>query len=76
MSQASLEKRVEALEKQVSTLLAAQTRHHRSKDWHSLIGIFTGDDVMKQIFKEGRKIREADRKRGRPKRTKKVRASA
>lgn len=33
----------------------------RKKDWRRTIGIFAGDEVMKQIDEEARKIREADR---------------
>jgi hypothetical protein len=62
MSLATLEKRVAALEEQVDAMLAGQTEGP-GKDWRSTQGAFTGDDVMKQIFEEGRKIREADRKR-------------
>jgi hypothetical protein len=65
MPQLSLEKRVATLEKQVSELLAAQTGKKRVKDWRRTFGAFTGDDVMKEIFEEGRKIREAERKRAR-----------
>ncbi|OYV73854.1 MAG: hypothetical protein B7Z74_03220 [Deltaproteobacteria bacterium 21-66-5] len=61
----TLEERVAALEKQVNTLLANQVGGGRVKDWRRTIGAFTGDDVMKQIFEEGRKIREAERKRAR-----------
>ena len=74
MSQSTLEKRVATLEKQVQSLLAAHNGTKRVKDWRHLLGAFTGDDVMKQIFEEGRKIREADRKRARS--SKKPRARA
>jgi len=70
----SLEKRVAVLEKQVSGLLAAQTGTKRVKDWRRLLGAFTGDEVMKEIFEEGRKIREADRKLARSRGAKKARA--
>ena len=64
MSRATLEQRVAALEKRVDAL-AAQSGAGRVKDWRRTAGAFTGDDVMKQIFEEGRKIREAERKRAR-----------
>jgi hypothetical protein len=63
MSRATLEQRVAALEKQVGALLADQAPAGRSKDWRRTRGVFTGDDFMKQVFEEGRKIREAERKR-------------
>jgi hypothetical protein len=63
MSRATLEQRVAALEKQVGALLADQAHAGPSKDWRRTRGVFTGDDFMKQVFEEGRKIREAERKR-------------
>ncbi len=57
--------RIAALEKQVAELQARVTELPRPKDWRSTIGMFAGDEVMKQIFEEGRKIREADRDRAR-----------
>ncbi len=62
MSGATLEERVAALEKQVGALLANGAGTGRVKDWRRTRGAFTGDDFMKQVFKEGRKIRAADRK--------------
>ena len=63
MSVATLADRVAALEKQVSALLANHSETERAKEWRRTRGTFTGDDLMKQVFKEGRKIREAERKR-------------
>ena len=37
----------------------------RPKDWRRTIGMFTGDEMMKQIFDEALKIREKDRERAR-----------
>ena len=71
MSRATLEERVAALEKQVGALLANQVGTGRAKDWRRTRGVFTGDDLMKQVFEEGRKIREAERKRAQPRRGKK-----
>lgn len=65
MRRATLKQRLTALEKQVSALLANRTTAGRVKDWRRTSGAFTGDDVMKEIFEEGRKIREAERKRAR-----------
>jgi hypothetical protein len=64
MSSAALEQRVAALEKKVDDLLANQP-DVPANDLRSLRGMFTGDDLMKEIFDEGRKIREAERKRAR-----------
>jgi hypothetical protein len=66
MSQATLEERVAALERQVGILLASQAGTGPTKDWRRTRGAFTGDDLMKQVFEEGRKIREAERKRAQP----------
>ena len=63
MSRATLEERVEALERQVGALLANHAGTGRAKDWRRTRGAFTGDDLMEQVFEEGRNIREAERKR-------------
>jgi hypothetical protein len=65
MPRATLEERVAALEKQVESLVANSAQPARHKDWRRTSGAFTGDDLMKEVFKEGRKIREAERKRAR-----------
>jgi hypothetical protein len=74
MSQARLEERVAALEKQVAALIANPAATGHAKDWRRTRGVFTGDDLMKQVFEEGRKIREAERKRARPRSGKKRQA--
>ncbi len=75
MNQPKLEERVAALEQQVADLQAARTNGTPPKDWRSTVGMFTGDNIMKQIDEAARKFREADRRRrlGR-KTTSKVRA--
>jgi hypothetical protein len=70
MSRATLEVRVAALEKQLGALLVAG----RPKDWRRTRGAFTGDDLMKQVFEEGRKIRRAESKRGQSRNGKKRQA--
>jgi len=74
MSRAKLEERVAALEKQVGTLLFKHAGAGGVKDWRRTRGAFTGDDLMKQIFEEGRKIRDAERKHYRPRGRKKRQA--
>ena len=64
MARESLEQRVGALEKCIAALLADRANGSRTKDWRRTRGVFTGDDFMKQVFKEGRKIRSAERKQG------------
>ena len=56
----TLEERVAALERQVAALLES-----RRTDWLSTVGMFSGDEVMKQIDEATKRIREADRKRAR-----------
>jgi hypothetical protein len=62
MSRTTLEERVAVLEKQGGALLVNQAWPERAKDWRRTRGAFTGDDLMKQVFEEGRKIRDAERK--------------
>ena len=66
MSRETLEERVAALERQVAALLADHAGAARAKDWRRTRGAFTGDDLMKQVFEEGRKIRDAERNHARP----------
>jgi hypothetical protein len=35
------------------------------QDWRRTLGMFTGDEIMKQIDEEGRKIREKERRQAR-----------
>jgi hypothetical protein len=74
MSRPTLEERVAALERQFGALLANHAGGTRAKDWRRTRGVFTGDDFMKQVFEEGRKIRDAERKRAQPRSGKKRRA--
>lgn len=59
--EATLEERIEALEKQVAALRLRLGLQSTAKDWQSTIGLFADDPVMKAIQTEGRKTREADR---------------
>jgi hypothetical protein len=72
MTQPTLEERVAALEKLVVQIMAKLPAPEPAKDWRKTIGMFANDPVMKAIDEEGRKIREADRRRtnlkGRPRR--------
>ncbi len=70
MTQATLEERLNALEKQLAELQAQVQKLSRPKDWRNVVGMFEGDEVMKRIFENARKIREEDRRRTRPKATK------
>jgi hypothetical protein len=57
----NLEQRLAALEKEVAQLRQAKQPRPCFKDWRQAIGMFPGDDFMKQIDEAGREIREADR---------------
>ena len=48
MEKTRVEERLAILERQVADLLAAKNGAP-AKDWRSTIGMFTGDEVMKQI---------------------------
>jgi hypothetical protein len=48
-----------SLESKVEQLLRGPFRR---KDWRRTLGMFAGDDLMKEIDAEGRKIRVADRR--------------
>lgn len=67
MEQAKLEERIAELERQVATLKAQVATLIKPNDWRSVVGMFAGDEVMKQILEQGRKIREEDRRRTKPK---------
>lgn len=61
----SLEKRVAVLEQQVQELLERTPAKTALKDWRRAIGLFPGDEVMKQIDAAGQAIREEDRRQAR-----------
>lgn len=70
MTQASLEERLNTVEKQLAELQAQVQKLARPKDWRNIVGRFEGDEMMERIFENARKIREEDRRRTRPKATK------
>jgi hypothetical protein len=76
VSRATLEERVTILEREVAALLANPTGTTGGKDWRRTRGAFTGDDLTKQVFEEGRKIREAERKRAKARGAKKRQSRA
>jgi hypothetical protein len=67
MEQAKLEARITELERQLAMLKAQVATLIQPNDWRSVVGMFAGDEVMKQILEQGRKIREEDRRRTKPK---------
>jgi hypothetical protein len=68
MTLQSLGKRLAALEQEVGALKKALVNGKRDKDWRRTVGMFAGDDVMKQIDQETLRLREADRQRARRRR--------
>jgi hypothetical protein len=57
----NLEQRLTALEKEVALLRQTRQPRQSFKDWRGAVGMFPGNDFMKQIDEAGRAIREADR---------------
>lgn len=73
MPRVTLTHRVAALEEQVKSL-TDQIAGARAKDWRRTVGAFSGDEFMREVFAEGRRIREADRAKSRSKNGKKRKA--
>ena len=65
MSEQDLEKRLSELEKKVDRLVRAKSRGTKKKDWRSSIGMFTGNELMKEIDAAGAAIRERERRQAR-----------
>jgi hypothetical protein len=62
MAGQELERRVAALERQVQRLIKSNSAKPRSKDWHRSIGMFAGNDLMKEIDAAGKAIRDRERR--------------
>ena len=78
MSNQTLEQRVARLEAELQNLrreLSAK-RPDRRSEWRSMVGVFTDDPGMQEVFKEAMKLREADRRKARRNPTKARRAKA
>jgi hypothetical protein len=65
MSQTSVEERISALERTVAKLVQLQGSTDQVKDWKRTVGMFSGDELMKEIDAAGRKIREQERQQAR-----------
>ena len=74
-TQSTLEQRVAELERQVAQM-QLQSNGTPKKAWLETVGMFTDDPEMLEIFTEAMKIREADRRKTRPraKRTKRAKS--
>jgi hypothetical protein len=70
MSQQTLEKRVEALEREVAELRTALEKVSQPYDWRSTVGMFSGNEAMKAIDAAGQAIREKERQRAQSRKTK------
>jgi hypothetical protein len=70
MSDQTLEQRVAVLEKEIRELKSHNKNGLGQKPWLRIQGMFGGDELMKEIFEEARKIRENDRRRARNRYTK------
>lgn len=73
MSAANVEERILALERTVAELVRAQQPPAQEKDWKRTVGMFSGNQLMKEIDAAGQKIREQDRQRARKRGTKRGR---
>ena len=76
MARNSVAERLEVLEADVARLKAEIERLNQPKDWRSAGGFFTGDSGMLEVFKEARKIREADRRKFKREHDRKYRQNA
>jgi hypothetical protein len=63
MPQLSVEERISALERAVAELVQSRQTAGRVKDWKRTVGMFSGNELMKQIDAAGQKIRKQDRQR-------------
>jgi hypothetical protein len=76
MAESNLERRVASLERKVADLISSKKEDLRAKDWQRTIGMFAGDDVMKDIDAETARIRDEERRRVRRRLSKRRRAKA
>lgn len=65
MSQPTVKERVSALERVVAELVQSRLPAGRVKDWRRTVGMFSGNELMKEIDAAGQKLREQDRQRER-----------
>jgi hypothetical protein len=67
MVQVKLETRVAELERELAALKARMDTLTLPTDWRGVIERFGGNENLQRIFEAGRKIREEDRRRTKPK---------
>jgi hypothetical protein len=61
----SVEQRISALERTVAKLVQCRETAGLVKDWKRTVGMFSGNELMKEIDAAGQKIREEDRQQAR-----------
>ena len=64
MKKQNLEERVALLEQKFAELESSLNGGY-TRDWRRTFGMFTGDEGMKRVDEEARKIRERDREKAR-----------
>jgi len=69
MKKQNLEDSVAALEEKLAELESSLNGGYQ-KDWRRTFGMFTGDEGMKRVDEEARKIRERDRQETRRRKAK------
>lgn len=60
----NLENRVSSLENQVADILGKLGSNGEEKDWRRSLGMFNDHPEMKEIDKQGKRIRKNDRSKG------------
>ena len=65
MSSPNVSRRIAELEARIAELTARVSTLEGTNDWRSVVGMFTGDEAMKQIDAAGQRIREQDRQKAR-----------
>jgi uncharacterized protein with von Willebrand factor type A (vWA) domain len=70
MAQGTMEKRLAELERELAALKARVDALTPPTDWRGVVERFGGDEDLQRIFEAGRKIREEDRRRTKPKSSK------
>lgn len=61
MSKPNLEQRVLKLEQQMAEVLSALQKVTSLQDWRSTLGMFSGNEAMKEIDAAGQAVREKER---------------
>ena len=63
MPEATIEERITKLERLVDLLLHRIDVSVNKKDWRRTAGMFDDDPLMKEIIKEGQRVRAEDRRK-------------